>query len=891
MTPRVILLRWANIVVVGAICAVSLLLVDNLSGPSSQLLIQLFGLPPWLAILVAAFLAICLLCPIVAIAEPAPEHFYPRVFLRYPSIWLSVPIAIGFAWALNTTTQLGRVYPHATWAAASVLLIICIQVAMFAARLHTSLDARQPTRRNKIADQPVEAATRTEARSLFGRRSKPQKPVRKWSYDEVAAWSINELPIQTINDDMFEHRHIAHNIACSLRLTGKNTDNKNTYGLVGEFGSGKSGIIEMIREELRCNGGGKILLCRVSCWGFDEPGAVLEHVLASAIGEMKGTVDCLAFRGLPEAYRRAVSSVHPFFQALFDGFPQERDPSRLLQQLSPVLVALDTQLVIALEDIDRDGTSEGYLQPIQAMLNTIKSDVDRVTFVLSGSSRGIDFVKLCDHIEQVPPLDTRQVTYIFKNLREHLLRQHNDIDPVPGDVRKKFEYEFLPASPFQEMFGGYGVYSRPLAQGLSRLLSTPRVLKHFVRRVIAVWTALHGEVDLDHAILICAIRVAAPQAYEFLLEHIDALRIPKRSRRADESAEYKKSRREFFISEWRKFTENVEWDRDAVNQIICFMIPSAKEVLNVDTGSATEGVQSIAHGEPTDYWRRIQSAIMPLGEVRDQQVLRDIEGWKETRLETGRLVQHLLSGGRYVDVWEYFSRRCSDDMLMSLADQIVDELLQHGGADASGDGDGLIAVWRQISQRGVSRDSAADWIAEKTLAALPVSIRMANDLYYYWTGDELRVSADTRVEIRRGIVEKMTSLYSEENASRLVGAISKEYPWIIRHLVVPPETRNSDVSLLREPSDWAWFAPCLLAAAELSPQTMIPQLAALVGQQRDSGRGRITDINVDFAIAMFGPDLHRLMAMLARTDVALPVEDTAYFHEIRAFAATWLESN
>ena len=137
----------------------------------------------------------------------------------------------------------------------------------------------------------------------------------------------------------------------------------------------------------------------------------------------------------------------------------------------------------------------------------------------------IDLPRLCDYVEIIPPLPTAKVGKIIATFGSRCPGMY------PDDVQTGDKTALVPtaASPVATLFGldddvdGGEMKPGPL-RALTGLLNTPRLLKMALRQMKFVWGQLHGEISFDDALLTCALRVGAPQAYSLLISKADSVR-------------------------------------------------------------------------------------------------------------------------------------------------------------------------------------------------------------------------------------------------------------------------------------------------------------------------------------------------------------------------------
>lgn len=285
--------------------------------------------------------------------------------------------------------------------------------------------------------------------------------------------------------------------------------------------------------------------------------------------------------------------------------------------------------------------------------------------------------------------------------------------------------------------------------------------------------------------------------------------------------------------------------------------------------NVTDSLQGVHVSEPTDYFRRITSEELNPGDLRDQEVLRDIEDWNAGRATL--LIDRLVAasdGDHYARVWEHFAQRHTNDQLAIIAAQVAARLLARDKAEAAADHASFIGLWR-VCNRRLPRDAYADWLRDLILSALPISLQFVNGLYYYWTGRHGIVSHAARATIRSAIVTEFRN--SVRHGDALAGVLTPKHPYQIGRLV----TETGEHS---EPDTFAawrdYLAPILIGGAVTQPELVLPEIANLAGDAesgmvaaRDDYPPRFINryrINRERVLALFGDELtNRVLELLA----------------------------
>ena len=112
--------------------------------------------------------------------------------------------------------------------------------------------------------------------------------------------------------------------------------------------------------------------------------------------------------------------------------------------------------------------------------------------------------------------------------------------------------------------------------------------------------------------------------------------------------------------------------------------------------------------------------------------------------------------------------------------------------------------------------------------ALPESLQLANDLYYFWTSTiHGPFTGDERVAVRRAMAKRSRELFQEPRA--LIRAVRGDHEgWALRMLVIPAD-QDEPRSTESDPADWSWMARPASEALRERPELTAKQLGHLLG--------------------------------------------------------------
>ena len=352
---------------------------------------------------------------------------------------------------------------------------------------------------------------------------------------------------------------------------------------------------------------------------------------------------------------------------------------------------------------------------------------------------------------------------------------------------------------------------------IAALIGTPRRLKHVVRRVVLAWDKLHGEIDLDDLIVIAVIRECCPTVFAFLLEHIDGLRVASdRFNRRPEIAQ-------------QAWNELVGSDETAAMSVPLMNLLGLKGIDEKDV-TARPIKQGVQQDDHTDYFRRIQAEDCNSGEVRDQCVALEVDAWLEAKSPV--MLDHLMASTdraqRYVKIWEYFADRIPNERFADIVDELFARVVDTTAIDGSWIRQAAFtACWREHNRRGRAAFIGVERLNAMIAKALPESLPLANDLYYFWASTMYGpFTGDERVAVRQAMAEGSRKVFQDPRA--LIRAVRGDHEgWGLRRLVMPVDQEEAR-STESEPADWSWVARPAKEALGERPELMAEQLGHLL---------------------------------------------------------------
>ncbi len=529
------------------------------------------------------------------------------------------------------------------------------------------------------------------------------------------------------------------------------------------------------------------------------------------------------------------------------------------------------RVVAFLEDVDRNVREETFLNEIASLLENLKGLQD-ISFVLAMGQKyqGEDVAaKLGEHIEVMAPLARQPVLRVLRAFRAYSLRRYpDDIDPLTFEQRRR-RMSFT-GSDTTDRIAEAELIERPI-DALAAQLTSPRILKTSLRRTWLAWETLHGEIDFDDLLVCNILRGSAPTVYLLLNDNVERLRIMSTWGETDTAKKQNEENRQLFNRQLEHLCKETEYDIGGLQKLIGPLFPGWNKAHAVHQSNINP--QSVLVGQPTDYWARLNREHISGNEIRDQQVLRAIDRWKTERdsdvFQGHTMADALLNVDGFAEKVEQFGLRFDGKEVRDLASELFLLIRKNGTVCDATKYPGFEQLFRLSLKKHF--DHHENWVISEISKMLRVSLRFANDIYYYWRSDQASASLPTP-EVRKRFVQAARTAY-ENDAELLANALDPEYPWSIYHLVVHHGSRERGGPGL-DNEDWLWFGPVLLTAASVRKEVVIPQIGVLLTDYewqhiRPGATMQKAPFNESIAEKVFPPERMRDLMKLLACDLAL----------------------
>ena len=409
-----------------------------------------------------------------------------------------------------------------------------------------------------------------------------------------------DQPLESTENDRLGYSLFAEELADTI--TSRAPSDGYTIGVYGQWGSGKSTILNFVENELD-DGNSAPAVVRFNPWWFSGRGDLVEKFLSEMGAQLESEAGYPDIRSNLADLSSALSKV-PFgamtgvpagqgFAALHRLLQQEGESiDELKEEIHAELGQSDGKIVVILDDIDRLTPSE-----ITLMFQLIKSiaDFPNVIYVLA--------------FEQEIVVNALQEEANFRDGKRYLQK----IVQLPLHIPKQKEgaLESLLLDQLAETPGDHMVeedrWNSLLGSGVLPLLDTPREVIRLANTVDVMSASVGGEVNFTDLVGLEALRVFHEEIYKEIKSSPNRFvghRSPGRRRTQDPD-------------QYEDLLSGLDAEREAVESILKTLFPMVKDNLNNQSSAYEDWDQMrvdkrICHRERLPVYFRLS---IPDGEV------------------------------------------------------------------------------------------------------------------------------------------------------------------------------------------------------------------------------------------------------------------------------------
>lgn len=742
--------------------------------------------------------------------------------------------------------------PLAWWHA--ILMILLAAVVVWRVERVRPTKRRRETRRTQ--PPPV---TQESRNSEAGRLAS--------DFEALKTWLRSDVEIDDPAMDAFGHDQVAKRIARRLINNQSSGEAGPTVALVGELGSGKSSIRNLVVRHLREDGllERKIIVVSISLWPFDSPEAAVRGILNKLTEDLSRHVNATSITGLPEQYVQVIEHSGGRWSLPAQLLRGPSTPEAVLEQFERIATAIGLIVVLWIEDLERFAAAENLpgegggrrenerLAPIRSLLYLLDRK-DRITVVLAANTLGprFDMEKLARFIERPPRLDPQRFGAVLDFFRAECRGMLGRcIDPSPPQSRSSLNT----LSPHEEAWLLRFRDRQTLRSALAFLCRTPRQVKQSLRAALDVWEQLVGEIDFDDVLVMSVLKIAEPKVFALVEEHIDKLRDgPRKNEKSSQDETFDKRLAETLSGDRRRGLKSIE-------AILDFVFPHRHSP--PDPHSLPERPQGVAVDRHVSYWTRYLSVPSLTEQERDQPILESIDQWETDG--QGSLPK-LVADPERSEAVETFSRKMSPSRLNQLLRAVIIDRLREGTTKWPEDEHGtrkppgIVGIWRILHRNRIDEEGLEATLQESVREVTGRNLALSDELMHYFATGESGVAnllSDLAIsELRRSLETRLAQLSETEISDGLRGAA----PFVlVRCCWSLDRLRKGNLDGLPF-ENWEGFANRLLDALESEPAVVLPQVLPFIVSKNESASSEEPVFDEELARRLF--DYDRLLKLL-----------------------------
>ena len=482
----------------------------------------------------------------------------------------------------------------------------------------------------------------------------------------------------------------------------------------------------------------------------------------------------------------------------------------------------------------------------------------------------MDFDKLCDHIQLLLPITETQSSALIERVRSECL----DKDRFPHiGFTKASDHKWNPLATL--VAREREVLSLP--QAAAALLNTPRALRHVLGRTHIVWRdSLYGEIDWDDLFILNILRHTAPECFAFILREWPRFHSEVPQGTHVNKADLDKVR-ESLNKEWEEFSVDAEWDGRAARVLMYSILPASEQWLDDSNIFSQNDYQRVKHER---YWPRTVNEELLSEEVRDQEILRDLEEWIDSGDAEGQFVVKICQSSEYSLASELFFVRSFHDQtekMFLLGEQVLSRIMQEHGQRSCNESQGFQSIRLLFIKLLSPSSELRGWLESRIEEASCVSLEMVNNLWHRFGSSVVKgiLLQEDQEPVRKLVLETLKNKL--RNGSDLCSIVSSEFTHTLHHLVFDG---GSDCQHYVGVEHWNWLAPVFVEALQEGDATVAMQIGYLVHDRKEVDHEIYYECNMDVLTELFGEEASNVIGHMEQLTTKMAKEHEDHIRQV-----------
>lgn len=460
-------------------------------------------------------------------------------------------------------------------------------------------------------------------------------------------------------------------------------------------------------------------------------------------------------------------------------------------------------------------------------------------------------------------IELKKFNNVLNFFRNHCLSAYPDINFIDFTEREKrfanIYYDIKRKATIHPSGKSQFVY-------MQRLVKTPRDLKHILRRTWRGWKSLHGEIDFDDLLVCNVIRYTSPEAFNFMIQNISALR----NINPNEKDDIFKISSSTIKEQWNQEFKNSKWNQSAVFSLFAFLFPLLNDSYD---GFNRSFKQRIIHEYPTDYFSRFLEEKIQNEDYRDQEILKLLGKVKENRFNARYRGKSLLT---YIYEDKYFTQKFCDfgriyidsEDIRELVSKIFSKTLVLEKSRASAKSTNSFELLNYLSlDIGHNEYNYMEWLISEIKNSLPISVQYTKDIFNFWIyhdHDSSTIRDRNYIQLRKQVIGLAKEVYS--SSTKLIRALNDTFPYSLTHFYRSISFKN-DTKVIDD-KEWRWLGNLLYRVLRTNRKAVFIHVVCLIFSEKtkysSDGESRSFDYKSEVAVALFGNNLRNILKSISR---------------------------
>ena len=376
---------------------------------------------------------------------------------------------------------------------------------------------------------------------------------------------LSDKPINSLNDDKLNRKSFSKQLAKAI--VSYTSQENFTIGLCGKWGSGKTSIINMVIEEIKCltyNDTNKPIIVNFNPWNYSDKSQLIRQFFNAIMSETKGNPSNKALKKVGSALEKYsdvfeysqyipligkyLKPVNGLLKGIGKGATEFAKQKECLENIKlEVIDALKNQkqkIIVIIDDIDRLNNEQ--IRLIFQLVNCVAGFPNMIyllSFDKSVVMRALEKEQKCNGEEYLEKII--QVPFDVPDAKKE------DIHKVLFDQLDVLWFDEIPCNEFEKDYW-QEVYSNCLSPFINTIRDVNRIMNVYRLK----YGLLHSETNCVDLLAITTLQVCAPEIFEWVKENTN--RLIGSSYALGISGIDQKKNRDVFLKEFKEITENSE---------------------------------------------------------------------------------------------------------------------------------------------------------------------------------------------------------------------------------------------------------------------------------------------------------------------------------------------